>query len=82
MNIYKTINTEYLRASRTIEKVLVSKEYSDKIFFIYNYEGDSFRVFKSHLSLIHFFQNKKESDFHFKSDYDLDKFLSKVDLLN
>lgn len=81
MNIYKTINTEYLRASKTIETVLVSKEHSNKIFFIYNYEGNSFRVFKNHLNLIDFFQNKKESDFHFKSDSELDSFLSKVDFL-
>jgi len=29
MNIYKTINTEYLRASKTLETVLVSKENDD-----------------------------------------------------
>ncbi len=79
MNIYKTINTEYLRASKTIETVIVSKEHLEKIFFIYNYEGNSFRVFKNLLGLIYFFQNKKESDFHFKSDYELDNFLYEVD---
>lgn len=55
MNTFATINTEYIRASRTIETVLVSMGKFSKIFFVYNYEGVSFRLFKSHLDLIHFF---------------------------
>jgi hypothetical protein len=80
MNTFITINTEYIRASRTIETVLVSKEKLIKTFFIYNYEGNSFRVFENHLSLIHFFQNKAESDFHFSSDIELDYFLETVEI--
>lgn len=55
MNTFQTINTEYVRASKTIETVLVSKERLSKVFFVYNYDGNSFRVFENHLSLIHFF---------------------------
>ncbi|MFG6687224.1 hypothetical protein ACGK9U_11610 [Mariniflexile sp. HNIBRBA6329] len=80
MNNFQTINTDYLRASRTIETILVTKENSSKVFFIYNYEGSSFRVFETQLSLIHFFQNKTESNFHFNSEIELDHFLSKVKL--
>ncbi|HTN68956.1 MAG TPA: hypothetical protein VLZ33_05790 [Dysgonamonadaceae bacterium] len=78
MNTFKTINTEYLRASRTIETVLVTRNDCDKLFFIYNYEGNSYRVFENHLSLIHFFQDKSESDFCFSSEEELDLFLSEV----
>lgn len=78
MNTFKTINIEYLRASRTIETVLVAGNNLDKIYFIYNYEGNSYRVFENHLSLIHFFQDKSESDFHFSSEEELDLFLSEV----
>lgn len=78
MNTFKTINTDYLRASRTIETVLVTRDNSDKVFFIYNYEGNSYRVFENHLSLIHFLQDKSESDFHFSSEEELDLFLSEV----
>ena len=78
MNTFKTINTDYLRASRTIESVLVIGNDCDKLFFIYNYEGNSYRVFENHLSLIHFFQDKSESNFHFSSEEELDLFLSEV----
>jgi len=80
MNTFQTINTEYIRASRTIETILVSKENSSKVFFLYNYEGNSFRLFENHLGLIHFFQDKSESDFHFDNEADLDSFLSSVKL--
>ena len=78
MNIFQTINTEYLRASRTLETVIVSKEKRSKVLFIYNYEGNSYRVFENHLGLINFFQNNGESDFHFNTESELDIFLSKV----
>jgi len=41
MNTFQTISTEYLRPSRTVEIVLVSHERLNKVFFIYNYEGNS-----------------------------------------
>ena len=81
MNTFQTVNIEYLRASRTIETVLVSKETLSKIFFIYNYEGNSYRVFENHLSLLHFFLNKGESDFYFSTEIELDVFLSNVKLV-
>lgn len=80
MNTFQTINTDYIKASRTIETVLVSKENLGKLFFVYNYEGNSFRVFENHLGLINFFQNKAECNFHFNTEIKLDCFLSKVDI--
>ena len=75
MNKIQTINTEYLRPSRTIDTIIVENEISSQIFIVYNYEGISFRVFKDNLSLINFFLNKSESDFHFKTEKKLDYFL-------
>ncbi|WP_299382462.1 hypothetical protein [uncultured Lacinutrix sp.] len=80
MNNFETINTEYLRASRTIETVIVSNENSSTLFFIYNYEGISFRVFKTHIDLIHFFLNKSEGIIHFDNENAVDDFLSEVKL--
>lgn len=80
MNNFQTIETEYLRASRTIETVIVSKNDSSKVFFIYNQEGNSFRVFQNLMSLANFFQDKAEADFHFNSEEELDYFLSGVKL--
>lgn len=78
MNTFLTINTEYLRASRTVETTLILKGNLSKVFFIYNHEGNSYRVFENHLGLINFFQNKAECDFHFNKDIELDHFLSQV----
>ncbi|SFC79266.1 hypothetical protein SAMN04489722_103445 [Algibacter lectus] len=81
MNKFEALHTEYLRPSRTIETVLVTNECLSEIFFIYNYEGISFRVFKSHLDLINFFLNKSESSFHFNTEDELDIFLSEEKLV-
>jgi len=80
MNKFEALHTEYLRPSRTIETVLVTNEYLSEIFFIYNYEGISFRVFKSHLDLINFFLNKSESNFHFNTEDELNVFLTEEKL--
>jgi hypothetical protein len=78
MNTFQTLNTEYLRSSRTIETVLVSNEDLSQVFFIYNYEGNHFRVFQNHLDLINFFQDKAECDFDFGTEDELDWFLAVV----
>ena len=75
MNDFQTINIEYIRASRTIETILISKENLSTVFFVYNYEGNSYRVFKNHLDLINFFQNKAKSSFYFNTEIELDNFL-------
>ena len=82
MNTFKAVHTEYLRSSRTIETVLVSNEEQSQVFFIYNYEGNSFRVFKNHMDLILFFQDKVESDFEFGTEEALDWFLNEVEITN
>jgi hypothetical protein len=78
MNSFKCIEVDYIRSSRTIETVLVSNAKTEKMFYVYNYEGYSYRVFESVLSLIGFFEEDKESAFHFDSDGDLDSFFSNV----
>lgn len=80
MNTFKAVHTEYLKPSRTIETVLVSKENLSQVYFIYNYEGNSFSVFENHLDLILFFQDKAESDFEFRTEEALDEFLGEVDV--
>ena len=55
MNYIKTLNTDYLRASRTIETVLVKSRKDETVVYVYNYEGYSFRVFNSTIKLINFF---------------------------
>lgn len=81
MNMVKAINTDYLRSSRTIETLLVSNDNSEQVFFVYNYEGYSFRLFCSLLNLIKFFQGDESEDYyHFDTEKELDLFLSNMDL--
>ena len=81
MNTFQSINVEYLRSSRTIENILVSNKFINTIFYVYNHEGVSFRVFKNCLNLINFFQDKNEEDYHFNTEEELDRFLSEVVLV-
>jgi hypothetical protein len=80
MNDFQAIHVEYLRASRTIETVLVSCSNLTKVLFVYNHEGTSYRVFASHLGLINFFQDKAEEDYHFDTEEELDDFLGRVEI--
>lgn len=82
MNAFECINVKYLHPSRTIETILVSNKFTSIIFYVYNYEGVSFRVFKSYSNLMNFFQDKKEEDYHFSTENELDKFLSEVSSFN
>ena len=76
MNTIRAIDTDYLRPSRTIDTIIVSNADVEKVFFVYNYEGYSFRLFYYHLDLINFFQNDEvECDRHFETDEELDSFL-------
>ncbi len=80
MNNIKIKNTEYLRPSRTIEAILVSNKDLSKIFYVYNYEGVSYRVFNHYRTVINFSQEKSESDCHFDNEDDLDNFLLRIKL--
>jgi mRNA-degrading endonuclease HigB of HigAB toxin-antitoxin module len=81
MNTFEVIDTDYIRSSRSIEAVLVSNSKLNQVFYVFNYEGYSYRVFGSILSLINFFQCDSESDFHFDTESELDDFFSKVELI-
>lgn len=78
MNTFTSTYIEYLRASRTIETVLVSNKCSSQVFFIYDYEGNSFRIFKNKLDLINFFEDNAECDFTFGTEDEVDGFLATV----
>lgn len=80
MNSFETINQLYLLPSRTIEQIKVRNSTNRKYFFIYNYEGYSYRVFKSQMELNHFFNKGIESTIHFTTEKQLDTFLAQVDI--
>jgi hypothetical protein len=80
MNTFSTHNTEYIWGSKTIEIVLVSDSIFEKLFYVYNYEGNSFSVFKTIISLIQFFEKGTKCDEYFETDYELDNYFSNVEL--
>jgi hypothetical protein len=80
MNTFISINTEYLRSSRTIETVEVNNSKTKKIFYVYNYEGYSFRVFKNVIDLIGFFEVNSNEFLHFNTELELDNYFCKVNL--
>ncbi|MBS4001346.1 MAG: hypothetical protein KGZ71_12785 [Desulfobulbaceae bacterium] len=83
MNNIRILNTDYIPSSRTIETVLVSNENFERVFFIFDYEGYSFRLFDSILNLLNFFQdNETESDFYFETEDQKDSFLMNFELKN
>ena len=80
MNTYRAINTFYLRPSRTIETILVSKGNVEKIFFVYNYEGWFFRVFENVLDLMNFFDDLFEPEVYFEVETELDNYLESTEI--
>ncbi len=78
MNKFININTEYLSSSRTIETVEVSGLKIKKIFYVYNYDGYSFRVFENVINLIRFFDINSNDFSHFNTDEELDNYFSKL----
>jgi len=79
-HLIRTIDTNYLRSSRTIETILVSDFNTERIFYVYNYEGYSFRVFETVLHLMDFFYRNIDTKFHFENEIELDDFFSNIDL--
>jgi len=78
MNSLQTLRTIYLRASRTIETILVSNDINNKHFYLYNYEGYSFRVFETKKEVSDFFNLNIESKLHFDTEHSLDNYLSNL----
>lgn len=78
MNSIEIKTTKYFRPSRTLETLLVSNINSGKVYYIYNYEGISYSVFKNYEEVLSFFQEKSESDYHFDNEADLDNFLLRI----
>jgi hypothetical protein len=78
MNTFIAIHAEYIRSDRTIETILVKNKKHEKVFFVYNDQGCSFRVFENVLDLMSFFEDKFEPKISFDDENELDKYFEKV----
>jgi hypothetical protein len=80
MNNFIAIDIDYLWANKTIETVLVTNGSSREVYYVYNHEGISFSVFRYISDINKYFKGSKEPDFHFDTDYMLDKFFETASL--
>mgnify|MGYP000252821830 CR=1 FL=1 len=79
MNTLSTTSTIYYTcSSRTIETVLVSNAVTAKPFYVYNYEGYSFRVFETKKEVSNYFNLNVEAKFHFDREDEMDDYLMSV----
>jgi hypothetical protein len=72
----KTINNclvDYITACRTIETI--NLEGIDKVFYVYNYEGNHFRLFTDVLGLVKFFEFGLEPKYSFLTETELESFI-------
>jgi hypothetical protein len=80
MNKISLIEVEYIRPSRSIEVLLISKEGLSKLFFLYNYEGFHFRLFSKISEMIKFFKNEHSDFIEFEEETEIDSFLKNIEL--
>lgn len=59
MNKIIQIGCKYLLPNRTVEKLSIFNKRKTKIFYVYNFKGISFRLFKNRLQLNNFFWGLK-----------------------
>jgi len=80
MNTLSQQNSHYITPNKTIETISVSNGVNEKAFFIYNYNGVSFRVFQSQQTLDGLWKGEAEDDQHFETEKELDVFLTQYEL--
>ena len=72
INILKTIE---IRASRTLDMLSVSDKNERKLLFLYNYEGEHYRLFDCKMEVRKFFNCEGATFLEFEDDETLDFYL-------
>ncbi len=75
MNIIDQLEIKYIRLSRTIEKLKLSDKIKTMTCYIYNYEGNHYRLFENRNSLNAFFKYGNEPKLSFDNEFYLDQHL-------
>jgi hypothetical protein len=68
-------HTHHLTPSRTIETVSLEKDNRGKTLYIYNHEGNSFRLFEDGVWLENFLEGGAEVCLHFDNEEEQDDYL-------
>jgi len=80
MNIFSSIDEFYLKPFRTLETILIQSSNKTRVLYVYNFEGNHFRVFDNVMEVLDFFYHGSEPEICFEDDVELDKYLSRVKL--
>ena len=80
MNSIKQQSTHYLTPNKTIETLSVLHQKQESVYYIYNYKGMPFRVFRSKEELNGFFRVEADEHKHFQIEQELDAWLHSVEV--
>ncbi|WP_020404563.1 hypothetical protein [Gracilimonas tropica] len=72
MNKVKQIGYSYIRSDISVETVQLTMDDKRKTFWVYNYQGISYRLFKSKKELNKFLKGQSSTHFSFDSEKELD----------
>ena len=72
------LDCTYISPNKTIEEILITHNDYRKTIYVYNYKGNSFRVFTSQENLGKFFKYGSEGDEHFSTENELVKYLEQI----
>jgi hypothetical protein len=75
INSFRTTEIYHLRPSRSIEVIFLENQGKFKCLYLYNHEGNHFRLFDSLIELIQFFEADLEAEYSFFTEDALDKYL-------
>jgi hypothetical protein len=78
MNQVHQLKCKYLSPNKTVETISISHQDIEIVVYLYNFKGQSFRVFNSKERLKGFWKGMNNEDFHFESEMDLDHWLHNV----
>lgn len=81
MNTLIQNNCEYIIPNKTVETISISSQDNELVVYIYNYKGQSFRLFKSKESFNGFWKGLNSEDLYFDSEMDLDDWLQNVAII-
>lgn len=75
MNDILIVKTIYIKASRTIDIILISSENGKNLLYTYNYEGIHYRLFDCKKEVRKFFNCEDSTFLEFVDDESLDSYL-------
>ena len=75
MNHIDQNTCEYLSPNKTVEELTILRKDIKLVVYVYNYQGISFRVFRSKEELNGFWSGASEEYRHFETEMELDEWL-------